>query len=111
MDVVIRDLITTMFDDWAREPAYRALQGIFLTNPLLYEEYSRASIDVAEALQHFRVPWGFQGTDEEWLRMHGVFGDCAIGLLDRAAKSSLEEQVVLSGEPGSALPLRISQAG
>jgi AcrR family transcriptional regulator len=95
---VVPRLVSIMFEDWSREPAYKELQGIFLTNPMLYQEYSRASVDVADALQHFRQPWGFSGTDAEWYMMHAVFGDCAIGLLDRAAKSPPDEQVVLLGE-------------
>ncbi len=98
MHTVVSRLVSSMFEDWGREPAYKELQGIFLTNPVLYQEYSRASIDVADALKHFRQPWGFIGTDEDWYRMHTVFGDCAIGLLDRAAKSSPEEQVILLRE-------------
>jgi AcrR family transcriptional regulator len=98
MRSVVPRLVNIMFEDWSREPAYKELQGIFLTNPILYQEYSRASIDVADALQEFRKPWGFIGTDDDWYRMHAVFGDCAIGLLDRAAKSLPAEQTVLLQE-------------
>lgn len=90
--LVLPQLIDTMVRDWTREPSSRAIQSIFLMDPVLYAEYSRASVDVAEALRQFRDPWGFEGTEEDWQRMHAVFGDCAIALLDRAAKSDPDEQ-------------------
>jgi AcrR family transcriptional regulator len=95
---VLPALIDTMVQDWERVPGSRILQGVFLVDPRLQEEYARSSIAVSGALKPFAPFWGFQGTDAEWLRIHVVFGDCLIALLDRAAKSPEPERDALIGE-------------
>lgn len=91
-------LIDTMVQDWVRVPGSRALQGVFMTDPRLQEEYGTSSDAVAVAMKPFAVAWGFQGTDAEWRRIHMVFGDCLIALLDRAAKSPAPEQAAIIDE-------------
>lgn len=92
LDQVIPAMIDTAVDDWASNPTSRALQGIFILDPVLYAEYSRSSLDVAAALRPFMSAWNVAGTYEDWQRMHLVFGDCAIVLFDRAAKAEPDEQ-------------------
>lgn len=91
-------LIDTMVHDWVRLPGSRTLQGVFLMDPRLQEEYGQSSLAVANALKPFAGVWGFQGTDAQWQRLHLVFGDCLIALLDRAAKSPGPEQTALIDE-------------
>lgn len=88
-------LIDTMVQDWVRLPGSRTLQGVFLMDPRLQEEYGQSSLAVANALRPFAPAWGFKGTEAEWQRLHMVFGDCLIALLDRAAKSPGPEQAAL----------------
>lgn len=95
---VLPALIDAMVQDWVRVPGSRTLQGVFLMDPRLQEEYGQSSIAVARALKPFAGPWGFHGTDAEWQRMHMVFGDCLIALLDRAAKSPGPEQAAIIDE-------------
>lgn len=92
MEQVIPAMIDAAVDDWSSNPASRALQSMFMLDPVLYEEYSRSAIDVAEALRPFMQVWGMSGTIEDWELMHTIFGDCAIVLFDRAAKSDAEGQ-------------------
>jgi AcrR family transcriptional regulator len=92
LDQMIPAMIDTAVDDWASNPTSRALQGIFILDPVLYAEYSRSSLDVAAALRPFMAAWNVAGTYEGWQRMHLVFGDCAIVLFDRAAKAEPDEQ-------------------
>lgn len=92
LDVVIPAMIDTAVEDWAKNPASRALQGSFILDPVLYAEYSRSSQDVALALRPFMAVWNIEGDFEDWDRMHSVFGDSAIVLFDRAAKAEPEEQ-------------------
>lgn len=92
LDVVIPAMIDTAVEDWANNPASRALQGSFILDPVLYAEYSRSSQDVALALRPFMTVWNIEGDFEDWDRMHSVFGDSAIVLFDRAAKAEPEEQ-------------------
>ncbi len=92
LDVVIPAMIDTAVEDWAKNPASRALQGSFILDPVLYAEYSRSSQDVALALRPFMAVWNIEGDIEDWDRMHSVFGDSAIVLFDRAAKAEPEEQ-------------------
>lgn len=92
MDVVIPAMIDTAVEDWAKNPASRALQGSFILDPVLYTEYSRSSLDVALALRQFMIAWNMEGDFEDWERMHTVFGDSAIVVFDRAAKADPEEQ-------------------
>lgn len=95
---VLPALIDTMVQDWVRVPGSRTLQGVFLMDPRLQEEYGQSSLAVAGALKAFAGPWGFRGTEAEWQRMHMVFGDCLIALLDRAAKSPGPEQAAIIDE-------------
>lgn len=95
---VLPALIDTMVQDWVRLPGSRTLQGVFLMDPRLQEEYGQSSLAVSQALKPFAVAWGFKGTDAEWQRLHVVFGDCLIALLDRAAKSPGPEQAAIIGE-------------
>lgn len=95
---VLPALIDTMVQDWVRVPGSRTLQGVFLMDPRLQEEYGQSSIAVATALKPFAPAWGFQGTEAEWQRLHMVFGDCLIALLDRAAKSPGTEQAAIIAE-------------
>lgn len=92
LDVVIPAMIDTAVEDWANNPASRALQGSFILDPVLYAEYSRSSQDVALALRPFMSIWNIEGDFDDWDRMHSVFGDSAIVLFDRAAKANPEEQ-------------------
>lgn len=92
LEVVIPAMIDTAVEDWANNPASRALQGSFILDPVLYAEYSRSSQDVALALRPFMAVWNIEGDFEDWDRMHSVFGDSAIVLFDRAAKAEPEEQ-------------------
>ena len=92
LEKLIPAMIDTAVDDWASNPTSRALQGIFILDPVLYAEYSRSSLDVAAALRPFMAAWNVAGTYEDWQRMHLVFGDCAIVLFDRAAKAEPDEQ-------------------
>lgn len=92
LERVIPAMIDTAVDDWTNNPTSRALQGSFILDPVLYAEYSRSSLDVAAALRPFMTAWKITGTHEDWDRMHSLFGDCAIVLFDRAAKSNPEEQ-------------------
>lgn len=92
LDVVIPAMIDTAVEDWAKNPASRALQGSFILDPVLYAEYSRSSQDVALALRPFMAVWNIEGDFGDWDRMHSVFGDSAIVLFDRAAKAEPEEQ-------------------
>ena len=92
LEVVIPAMIDTAVEDWANNPASRALQGSFILDPVLYAEYSRSSQDVALALRPFMAVWNIEGDFEDWDRMHSVFGDSAIVLFDRAAKAHPEEQ-------------------
>lgn len=96
--VVLPALIDTMVQDWVRVPGSRTLQGVFLTDPRLQAEYGQSSLAVSEALRPFAAAWGFQGTDAQWRRLHVVFGDCLIALLDRAAKSPGPEQAAIIDE-------------
>lgn len=95
---VLPALIDTMVQDWVRVPGSRNLQGVFLMDPRLQEEYGQSSLAVAQALKPFAGAWGFQGTDAQWQRLHMVFGDCLIALLDRAAKSPGPEQAAIVDE-------------
>lgn len=92
LDIVIPAMIDTAVEDWANNPASRALQGSFILDPVLYAEYSRSSQDVAMALRPFMTIWNIEGDFDDWDRMHTVFGDSAIVLFDRAAKADPEEQ-------------------
>ena len=95
---VLPALIDTMVQDWVRVPGSRTLQGVFLMDPRLQEEYGQSSIAVAETLKPFAAAWGFQGDTVQWQRLHVVFGDCLIALLDRAAKSPDPEQAAIIDE-------------
>ncbi|HCY98403.1 MAG: hypothetical protein A3D16_00410 [Rhodobacterales bacterium RIFCSPHIGHO2_02_FULL_62_130] len=92
LELVIPAMIDTAVDDWASNPTSRALQGIFILDPVLYAEYSRSSLEVAAALRPFMAAWNVAGSYEDWQRLHLVFGDCAIVLFDRAAKAEPDEQ-------------------
>lgn len=92
LEHVIPAMIDSAVEDWARNPASRALQGSLILDPVLYAEYSRSSLDVADALRGYMAVWNFVGTYADWERMHSVFGDCAIVLFDRAAKADNIEQ-------------------
>jgi AcrR family transcriptional regulator len=92
LEHVIPAMIDTAVNDWTNNPSSRALQGSFILDPILYAEYSRSSLDVAEALRPFMAVWKIGGSHEDWDRMHSVFGDCAIVLFDRAAKADPIEQ-------------------
>lgn len=95
---VLPALIDTMVQDWVRVPGSRTLQGVFLMDPRLQEEYGQSSLAVSNALKRFEKAWGFRGTEAEWQRLHVVFGDCLIALLDRAAKSPGPEQAAVVTE-------------
>jgi AcrR family transcriptional regulator len=92
LEHVIPSMIDSAVEDWARNPASRALQGSLILDPVLYSEYSRSGLDVARALRGYMAVWDFAGTYADWERMHTVFGDCAIVLFDRAAKADAKEQ-------------------
>lgn len=96
--VLLPALIDTMVQDWVRLPGSRVLQGVFLTDPRLQEEYGTSSLAVSAALKPFAPGWRFEGTDAQWQRIHMIFGDCLIALLDRAAKSSGAEQAAIIDE-------------
>lgn len=98
LEVVIPAMIDSSVDDWASNPASRALQGIFILDPVLYAEYSRSALDVARALMPFKEVWNIQCDFEDWDRMHTVFGDSAIVVFDRAAKADPHEQTKLIAE-------------
>ena len=98
LERVIPAMIDSSVEDWSNNPGSRALQGLFVLNPLLYAEYSRSSQQVAVALRPFMAPWNIQGSFADWERMHSVFGDCAIVLFDRAAKAEHTEQAQLITE-------------
>lgn len=98
LERVIPAMIDSSVEDWGNNPGARALQGIFVLNPVLYEEYSRSARNVAEALRPFMQVWNIKGSFEDWERMHLVFGDCAIVLYDRASKEDQAEQTRLIAE-------------
>lgn len=98
LEVVIPAMLDSAAEDWASNPASRALQGSFVLDPVLYAEYSRSSLDVAKALRPFIPVWNIRGDLDDWDRMHSVFGDCAIVLFDRAAKAEPEEQAKVVAE-------------
>ena len=98
LERVIPAMIESSVEDWSTNRGARALQGIFVLNPVLYAEYSQSSQDVAEALRPFMAVWNIKGSFADWQRMHSVFGDCAIVLFDRAVKAEPAEQVRLIAE-------------
>ena len=98
LERVIPAMIESSVEDWSTNRGARALQGIFVLNPVLYGEYSQSSQDVAEALRPFMAVWNIKGSFADWQRMHSVFGDCAIVLFDRAVKAEPAEQVRLIAE-------------
>lgn len=80
-------LIDTMVQSWSDFSGFREIQKYYLVDEMLHQRYRETSEEVARTLDRFKQPWGFDGSDELWVLLHVIFGDCACALLDLASTS------------------------